>query len=175
MKITGILLSCGYAESSSNTTTCLDWKGDVSFEAAEDIVRRFYDDIYAILCRPKLTSEHKKCCAKTLEKIPGAFHCANCGKTLTEDPPDAKDYGEYLRELAATVDGSSEMAEKLEEKGWELFGSFNGTYAYIDAADYAVLFPMTDTARYSVVTIGLSTTSRPVKSLKLDFLNKLNR
>jgi hypothetical protein len=63
LKITGILLSCGYAESSSNTTTCLDWKGDVGFEAAEDIVRRFYDDIYAILCRPK--SEHKKCCAES--------------------------------------------------------------------------------------------------------------
>lgn len=27
MRITGILLSFGYAESGSNTTTCLDWKG----------------------------------------------------------------------------------------------------------------------------------------------------
>lgn len=173
MRITGILLACGYAESGRNTTTCLDWKGGGGFDAAEDIVRRFYGDIYEILAKPK--SSHKKCCTKTLATIPDAIYCASCGKTLKEDPPDAEDYGDYLRELAATVDGSSEMAEELEAKGWDLFGSFRGTYAYIDAADYAVLFPTTSTANYSVVTIETFTPSRPVKSLKLDFLKKLNR
>ena len=175
MKITGILLTCGYAESSSNTTTCLDWKGGGGFDAAEDIVRRFYGDVYEILAKPTPPSSHAKCCKATLAAIPGAIYCACCRKTLQEDPPDAEDYGDYLCALAATVDGSSEMAEELEAKGWDLFGSFRGTYAYIDAADYAVLFPTTSTANYSVVTIETFTPSRPVKSLKLDFLKKLNQ
>lgn len=171
--ITGVLLSCGYAESGTNTTTCLDWNGPEVFTKAEDIVRRFYEDIYAILLRPK--SEHKKCCKRTLEKIPEAVYCASCGKPLQEDPPDAEDYAESLRELATSADGSADMAEKLADRGWELFGAFNGTYAIIDAAEYAVLFPTTSTATYGVVRISVEATSRPVKSLKLSCLKGLNR
>lgn len=174
-KIKGILLSTGYAESSTNVVACLDWKGEKPFAMAEDCVRQFYEDVYAIHAKPR--TNFQKCCTATLEALPNAKFCATCRRDLIETPASAEDCADYLRSMSCTADDSYDMERELAEKGWVLFGSFCGTYVVLHAADYALLYPTNSTAQYGIVTIkpAQGSVTYPVKDLELSFLRKLKR
>lgn len=154
LKIKGLLVSIGYAESSRTTVMPVTWTGR-PFADAREAVRSFAAALLAACVAPAPKAKPlAACCVATKAAKPKAKACPDCGRSFAEKEkrtPDA-DPGDLLHALwSADCDGWNGAVPKwLRDDegrgddpgfgGWRFFGGFPADCDVVEVDRFDALF-----------------------------------